>query len=147
MAVSQQSIEAHLRAYGAAQATLDAERTASLWGLPGMILGDDFVGALDSREEMARGLRGGHPLLRRLGLARVAHELVERVDLTDRLVRVRVRWLFFDTVGDLLTDGLYEYLLREDAEGLRVYVAIPLDEREKMADLLRRKGIDPAEAG
>lgn len=141
MTVPDARLDAFLTEYGSALATMDAARSAALWGVPGTLVSDAFAASLDSREAMAEGLRQSYPLYRRLGLARVDHELVQRADLTDALVRVRVRWLFYDTSGDFLTDSEYEYVLRDDVDGLHAYVAIALDEQQKMAELLTRKGI------
>jgi hypothetical protein len=56
VAISSEELEAHLRAYQDALSFFDAKRTAELWGIPGTIVSDTFVGALDSREAMAAGL-------------------------------------------------------------------------------------------
>lgn len=111
MAISSEELEAHLGAYQDALSSFDAKRTAELWGVPGTIVSDTFAGALDSREAMAAGLEQSYPLYQRLGLQHVEHETLDRVDLTDRLLLVQVRWLFYDASGQLLTDGHYEYLL------------------------------------
>jgi hypothetical protein len=140
--VSDEELEAHLRAYQDALSAFDAKRSAELWGVPGTIVSDMFVGSLDSREAMAAGLEQSYPLYQQLGLHHVAHQTLERVDLTDRLLRIRIRWLFYNAAGELLTDGHYEYLLRRDDEGLRTYVAVAIDEQEKLAELARRQGID-----
>ncbi|WP_431956747.1 hypothetical protein [Nocardia lijiangensis] len=57
-------------------------------------------------------------------------------------MRVRVRWHFYDEDGNLLTDGDYEYLLRRDEGRLHAYVAVAIDEREKLTQLAAAKGID-----
>jgi hypothetical protein len=142
VAISSEELEAHLRAYQDALSSFDAKRTAELWGIPGTSVSDTFVGALDSREVMAAGLEQSYPLYQRLGLHHVEHETLDRVDLTDRLLLVHVRWLFYDSGGDLLTDGHYEYLLRRDDDRLRTYVAVAIDEQEKLAELAQRQGID-----
>jgi hypothetical protein len=139
---SSEELEAHLRAYQDALSSYDAKRTAELWGVPGTIVSDTFVGALDSRAAMAAGLEQSYPIYQRLGLHHVEHQTLDRVDLTDRLLRVHVRWLFCDAAGELLTDGHYEYLLRRDDDGLRTYVAVAIDEQQKLAELAQRKGID-----
>jgi hypothetical protein len=139
---SSEELEAHLRAYQDALSSYDAKRTAELWGVPGTIVSDTFVGALDSRAAMAAGLEQSYPIYQRLGLHHVEHQTLDRVDLTDRLLRVHVRWLFYDAAGELLTDGHYEYLLRRDDDGLRTYVAVAIDEQQKLAELAQRKGID-----
>jgi hypothetical protein len=142
VAVSSEELEAHLRAYEQALSSFDAKRTAELWGIPGTIISDAFVGSLDSREAMAAGLEQSYPVYQRLGLHNVEHQTLHRVDLTDRLLLVQVRWLFYDSAGDLLTDGHYEYLLRQDDDMLRTYVAVAIDEQEKLAQLAQRQGID-----
>ncbi|WP_370616918.1 hypothetical protein [Mumia sp. Pv 4-285] len=139
-----------LTAYGDSLAAFDAERSAALWGTPGTIVSDTFAASLDSRQEMVEGLRQSYPLYRALGLVGVRFEVEEAVDLTDVLVRVRVRWLFDGEGGELLADSTYEYLLRRDADGLHAYVSVDIDAQEKLADLARRKGVDlspPPESG
>jgi hypothetical protein len=142
VATSSEELEAHLRAYQEALGSYDAKRTAELWGVPGTIISDAFVGSLDSREAMAAGLEQSYPIYQRLGLDHVEHQTLHRVDLTDRLLLVHVRWLFYDAAGELLTDGHYEYLLRHDDDGLRTYVAVAIDEQEKLTELAQRQGID-----
>ncbi|WP_280402852.1 hypothetical protein [Nocardia carnea] len=134
-------LEAFLDEYQSALSAFDPERTAALWGMPGTIVGDEFVGALYTREEMAQGLAQAHPLYQLLGLSRVDHTVLEYAELTRALVRVRVRWHFYDGDDALLTDSDYEYLLRRDDEGLRTYVAVTIDETEKLSRLAAERGI------
>ncbi|MGW5387074.1 hypothetical protein [Nocardia sp. NPDC003963] len=140
MAVREE-LDAFLDEYQSTLSAYDAERTAALWGTPGTILGDDFVGALHSREEMAQGLAQAHPIYQMLGLARVDHTVIEYAELTDALIRARVRWHFYDSDDALLTDSDYEYLLRRDDEGLRTYVAVAIDETEKLSRLAAGRGV------
>lgn len=144
--MTDQEIETFLATYGDGLGQYDAVGSAALWGMPGMIISDAFVGVLSSREEMAQRLSQAYPFYRRLGLARVSHTVLERADVTPHIIRLRVRWHFFASDDELLTDGDYEYTLRRDDDGLHVYVAISIDEAEKITDLARRKGIDLPEA-
>lgn len=134
--------EEFLTEYGSALATYDADASASMWGLPGTMITDNFVGSLDSRVQMSQGLAQAYPLYRKLGLSRVTHTLLERTDITARITRLRVRWHFFDKEEEHLVDGDYEYLLRRDDNGPQIYVAVAINEAEQMADLATRKGID-----
>ncbi|MFB8386011.1 hypothetical protein ACFC3F_02605 [Microbacterium sp. NPDC055910] len=147
MAVSDREIESFLNDYQDGLGTYDVARSVALWGVPGTILSDPFVGTVSSREEMAQGLEQSYPLYRQLGLKRVEHTLLERVDLTAAITRLRVRWHFYGAGDELLTDGDYEYLLRRDEEGLRMYVAVSIDEAEKIAELAARKGVELPDAG
>ena len=134
-------IELFLDEYQSTLSAFDAERTAALWGTPGTIVSDDFVGVLHSRDEMARGLAQAHPMYQMLGLSRVDHTLLEIAELTSVLARVRVRWNFYDGDDVLLTDSDYEYLLRCDDEGWRTYVAVAIDEAAKLARVAADRGI------
>ncbi|MET8799643.1 hypothetical protein ABZV91_25015 [Nocardia sp. NPDC004568] len=134
-------LESFLDEYQSTLSAYDAERTAALWGTPGTIVADDFVGALHSREEMAQGLAQAHPIYQTLGLARVDHTVVDYAELTGSLIRARVRWHFYDSDDALLTDSDYEYLLRRDDEGLRTYVAVAIDEAEKLARVAADRGV------
>ncbi|MGI5220884.1 nuclear transport factor 2 family protein [Nocardia sp. CA-290969] len=134
-------VEAFLDEYQSTLSAYDAERTAALWGTPGTIVSGEFVGALHSREEMAQGLTQAHPVYQSLGLSRVDHTLLEYAELTPVLARVRVRWHFYDGDDALLTDSDYEYLLRRDDDGWRTYVAVAIDEAEKLARLAADRGI------
>lgn len=133
----------YLQRYGSSLARRDAGESASLWGLPGMLIEAGGVAkALNSRDEVLAGLSPAYPIYERVGLARVEHTVIERADLTDALLRVRVRWHFLTADDEHLTDVDFEYTLRHDDVGLRIYVAIAIDVAEKMAELAFAKGID-----
>lgn len=134
-------IDEYLRNYEEAMEAYDAERLAALWGMPGTVVTDDFAGSLDSRAALVEALSQAHPFYRSLGLARVHHTLLELTDLTERLLRVRVRWHFSDVDGKPLTDSEYEYLLRRDDDGIHAYVAVSFDEQRKLAELAQRLGV------
>lgn len=59
---------------------MDAPATAALWGEPGMMITDDFIGTVATRDELAKGLAGSYIvgadfeyLLRRDGDGLLAH--------------------------------------------------------------------------
>ncbi|GAA4283434.1 hypothetical protein GCM10022261_09650 [Brevibacterium daeguense] len=141
------AVEQFLVQYESALSTFDAEGSAALWGVPGTMVTDDFVGTLHSREQLAQALEQSYPLYRALGLSRVTHTLLERVDVTPRIIRLRVRWHFFGEPDEHLADSDYEYLLRRDEDGLHAYVAVGIDETEQLLDLAARKGVDVTQFG
>ena len=128
--------------YAAALREFDADATARLWGLPGMIITDDFAGALESRADMAAGLATSYPLYRRLGLESAIPELRAVSALTDRISTVRVRWSYLDANDEVIVTTDYEYLVRDDADGLRVYLAVGIDEAEALQRAARMRGVD-----
>lgn len=139
--LSDERIEDFLTRYEEALGAYDAQASAALWGTPGMLISDEFAGALDSRDEMARGLASGYPLYRELGLDRVAHTVrgIERI--TGRIARVSLTWHFF-AGAEKLVDGEYQYLLRDDDDGLHAYVGVSIDEYAKLMALAAERGIE-----
>lgn len=143
MSIHTDRIEQYLARYAASLTEFDAEAAVELWSTPGMIADDRVSGVLDTREEMVAGLKQSYPLYRELGLASVGHELLDANELSDRLVLVKVRWLFRDAEGDLLTDATSYYLLRDDdAAGLQACVCVETDSAEHLQALAVERGID-----
>ncbi len=143
MSIHTDRIEQYLARYAASLTEFDAEAAVELWSTPGMIADDRVSGVLDTREEMVAGLKQSYPLYRELGLASVGHELLDANELSDRLVLVKVRWLFRDAEGELLTDANSYYLLRDDAAaGLQACVCVETDSAEHLQALAEERGID-----
>lgn len=143
MSIHTERVDEYLGRYAASLSDFDAEAAVELWSTPGMIADDRVSGVLDTREEMVMGLKQSYPLYRELGLASVGHELLEANDLSERLVLVKVRWLFRDAEGELLTDATSYYLLRdEDEAGLQACVCIETDSAEHLQALAEKRGID-----
>jgi hypothetical protein len=143
MTTSDDTISEYLTRYADSLTAFDAETAAGLWSTPGMIVNDRSSGVLDSRDAMVESLRQAYPIYHRLGLASVGFDLLERRDLSDRLVLVRVRWLFFDAGGAQLTDTDSYYLLRdEDEAGLQACVCVETDAAQKLQALAAERGVD-----
>ena len=142
MGIEEERLAEFFDAYAAALREFDADATAALWGLPGMIVTDDFAGALESRADMAAGLASSYPLYRMLGLESALPEIRAVSALTDRITTVRVRWSYLDADDEVIVTTDYEYLLRDDAEGLRVYLAVGIDESEALQRAARTRGVD-----
>lgn len=118
-----------LARYSASLGAMDAEATAELWGEPSMMLTDGFVGMLATRAELAAALAGAQPEYAARGLARATHTLLERTRLSERLLRVHVRWHFWQADGAHIDDADFEYLLRRDDDGLHAHAATLREDR------------------
>lgn len=142
MGIEEERLAEFFDAYAAALRAFDPEATARLWGLPGMVVTDDFAGALESRADMATGLSSSYPVYRRLGLESAVPEIRAVSALTDRISTVRVRWSYLDANDELIVKTDYEYLVRDDADGLHVYLAVGIDEAEALARAAAIRGIE-----
>ncbi|WP_022894194.1 hypothetical protein [Agromyces subbeticus] len=142
MGIEDWRLEEFFDVYAEAQRDFDADATARLWGLPGMVITDDFAGALESRADMATGLSSSFPLYRRLGFEGIVPELRAVSALTDVISMVRVRWSYLDGNDELIVTSDVEYLVRDDAEGLHVYLAVGIDEADALRRAAAARGVD-----
>ena len=142
MGIEEERIAEFFDAYAAALREFDAEATAELWGLPGMIVTDDFAGALESRADLSAAFEASYPLYRRLGLESAVPEIRSMTALTDVLSLVLVRWSYLDADDELIVTSDVEYLVRDDADGLRIYVAVGIDEAEALQRAAQTRGVD-----
>ena len=142
MGIEEERLAEFFDAYAAALRAFDAEATARLWGLPGMVVTDDFAGALESRADMAAGLSSSYPLYRRLGLESAVPEIRAVSALTELISTVRVRWSYLDASDEVIVKTDYEYLVRDDADGLHVYLAVGIDEAEALQRAAAARGIE-----
>ena len=142
MGIEESRLIGFFEAYAVTLGAFDAEATAGLWGLPGMIVTDDFAGALESRADMSAGLAASQQLYRVLGLASAVPEIRAVSALTDRISTVRVRWRYLDDDDIVIVTTDFEYLVRDDADGLHVYLAVGIDEAEALQRAARERGID-----
>lgn len=127
MSVERTALDRFFTLYGEALAGFDAEASAALWGEPGTILTDSFAGSLATRKEITQALVQSNQTYREHGLAGVGHELLDLSPVTEKIVRARVRWSFRDANDSVMGTSDYEYLLRDDPEGLHAYVAVGCD--------------------
>ncbi|HKH08425.1 MAG TPA: hypothetical protein VKA62_05685 [Agromyces sp.] len=142
MGIEEERLAEFFDAYAAALRDFDAEATARLWGLPGMVVTDDFAGALESRADMAAGLSSSYPLYRRLGLESAVPEIRAVSALTDVISLVRVRWSYLDASDELIVTTDYEYLVRDDADGVHIYLAVGIDEAEALQRAAAARGVE-----
>jgi hypothetical protein len=55
---------------------------------------------------------------------------------------VRVRWSYLDGDDEVIVTTDYEYLVRDDADGLHVYLAVGIDEAEALQRAAQTRGVD-----
>ena len=105
------------------------------------MISDNFAGALSSPDELTTGLSQAYEFYKQFDLAKVTYEFTKIEVVSEKLVRVRITWKFYDSKGTFLTDSDYVYLLRKENDSFKVYVVIPLDEEQKMQELIQKKNV------
>ena len=126
--------------FAAALVRRDAPGCADLWGDAAMIVADQFAATPTTRQELESFLAHAWPIYDYLDLARIDWQIVDRVELSESMTRIRVQFAFYDRAEAHLTDGQFEYLLRRDSAGLRCYVGVNIDAEPNLAGLARNRG-------
>ena len=103
----------------------DGEAAARLWSLPAVLVGDDLVEPVTSKEQLAKMFGGAKAQYNAIGITDTRGE-IERLEwLTDRIAVVHVRWPHLDAEGEEHGEESSSYLLRRDDDGrLKLHVAI-----------------------
>src|SRR4051812_46537734 len=109
-----EQLKAFFDQYGKATENFDVKAAISFYGFPCFMISDDFVGALSSPDELTIGLTQAQEFYRQFDLAKVTYEFTKIEAVSEKLVRVRITWQFFDSKGAFLTDSDYVYLLRKE---------------------------------
>ena len=142
MGIEEERLAEYFDEYAAALREFDADATAGLWGLPGMIVTDDIAAALESRADLSTALEASYPLYRRLGLESAVPEIRSMTALTELISMVRVRWSYLDGADEVIVTTDSEYLVRDDADGLHVYLAVGIDEADALQRAAQARGVD-----
>ena len=117
----------------------DARGMSVLYGYPCLVLTETYVGSQNSAEELRKILSRSHEFFRQFGMARATFKLIASELVTDRIIRARIRWNFFDRHREAICDTDYDYFLRQDEEGLRVYVVVSINEEQRIRELTEGK--------
>lgn len=136
-----EQLKAFFDQYGKATENFDVKTTVSFYGFPCFMISDDFAGALSSPDELTSGLVQAQAFYKQFDLAKVTYEFKKIEVVSEKLIRVRIIWEFYDSKGAFLTDSNYVYLLRKENDSFKVYVVIPLDEQQKIQELLQKKNV------
>ncbi len=128
-------LKAFFDQYGKALENYDVNTTVSFYGFPCFVISDDFVEALAIPQELNKSLTQIQEFYKQFDLVKVTHELTKTEIVSEKLVRVRVTWNYYDSKDNLLVDSDYVYLLRKDSDAYKIYVVIPFNEQQKMQEL------------
>ena len=140
-------IEVLVRRLADALQRRDEAAFAECFGRSATVVADLFEVVTTDHDEFAAGLAGDWPFHEFLDVTRVEACVVEQVPLTPAMCRVRVRFRFGDGQGRHLVSGDFEYLMRLDDVGWRVYVAVNVDAEPRLRALARARGWAPTRVG
>ena len=103
----------------------DGRAIARLWDVPALVIGDEAVHSVASREEVERFFSGAKDQYNEMGIVDTRPD-IKRLDwVTDKIAMVRVRWPWVDGQGRESGEETSTYVLRrEDDGGLKIRAVI-----------------------
>jgi hypothetical protein len=121
-------LEKLLDGYGRALATGDIEELVESYGFPCTTLTDDFVTTFTDADDLRSELQDAYESYVQLGMTDVRYDLLADERLTEKITRVRVRWLFLGADGAEVLRLHYEYTLRGEADPQRIHLIVAVNE-------------------
>lgn len=110
---------------GRAVTSGDGRAVAEMWEVPALVVGNDQVMVVNSREELVRFFGGAKEQYNAKGITDTRAEIVRLDWPTDRIAVVTVRWPYLDAKGTMRGSETSTYTLRrDDARKLRLRVAV-----------------------
>ena len=135
-----EDVETFLHEFARTLENRDERACSALWGRGGLVLADRFEAVADDPTQLQPFLAGAWPIYEFLDLQRVDHRVVEVVELTDSIVRVLVRYSFFDGADHHLVDGDFEYVLRREGDVLRCHIGVNISAEPNLMALAESRG-------
>lgn len=134
------SVEQFVRMFAKALASRDEQACSALWGEGSIVLADRFVALAETPQRLADFLAKAWPVYDFLDLESVVPLILKVTPVTDSIVRVLVRYSFYDQAGAHLVDGDFEYILKRYADELRCHVGINISAEPNLAELASSRG-------
>jgi hypothetical protein len=118
-------VERLLEDLGHAVTAGDGKGAAELWAMPAMVLGDQDVRSVSSREELARFFGNAKEEYTAQGVTGTRPEVRNLTWLTRELALVEVRWPYLTEDRHEKGEETSTYVLRRDESGvLKIQVAL-----------------------
>jgi hypothetical protein len=122
---SWQKVQSFLDEFSRGFTSGDGPAVAALWDTPALILSDQGVHAVSSRDELAAFFGGAKAQYTSQGVTDTRAEIIRLSWPTDQIAIVEVRWPYLDQAGRSHGHETSTYTLRRDDNGaLKLRVAV-----------------------
>lgn len=95
----------------------DGETVASLWEVPGFVIGNDEVVPVASKEQLAEFFGGAKGEYNERGITGTRADILDLERVGERVVIVAVRWPYLTAEGKTVGSESSDYTLRRDDSG------------------------------
>jgi hypothetical protein len=136
---SKQSINDFFDAYARALALYDSKGLANLFQVPCMMVSDDSVSNFTDAGRLEGFFNQGMNFYRQFGITDVRAQVWNKIELTSKVDKVKVKWDYLNDHGKLIYSCDYHYILREDKSGhLKIAVSVSVNEKQRMEEWVKQ---------
>lgn len=129
-------------AYAHALENHDTKLLAYHYHIPCTLMSDDNTTVFSEASKLEGLFNQGVVFYKQFGIVHARHTIWNKDIWTDKIIRVRVNWQYFDAQQQLVYDCDYHYVIREVKNGqLKIICSVSVNEKERMNEWMKLKQI------
>ena len=125
--------------YALALESYDAKKMTQFYALPCTFLSDEATDVFTQASNLEGLFNQGIGFYKQFGITNVRPDVWSKRAWTDRIVKVKLNWQYFDKNNQPVYNCDYQYVLRLDKnDNWKIEVAISINEKERMEEWMKK---------
>jgi hypothetical protein len=121
--------------YARSMEQFDSKAIANFYALPCIFINDDQSTAFTDASALEGMFNQGFTFYKQFGIANIRPEVWSKRAWTNRIVKVKVNWQYFDKDHMPVYDCEYQYILKLDKNNnLKIETAVALNEKQRIEE-------------
>lgn len=133
-------INSFFESYAQALENFDTKHMAQHYALPCTFLSDDSAEVFKDASKLEGLFNQGTGFYKQFGIAHARPDVWSKRQWSDRIVKARVLWQYFDKDKQPVYNCEYQYILRLDKhDKWKIEMSVSINEKENMEEWMKRK--------
>lgn len=121
--------------YARALESFDTKAMAQHYVLPCLFMSDESSTVFTEASKLEGLFNQGTGFYKQFGIAHARPEVWSKRAWTDKIIKCKVNWQYFDADNQPIYDCDYQYILKVDKQDrLKIEVSVSVNEKEKMQE-------------
>lgn len=126
--------------YASALESFDTKAMAQHYVLPCLFISDDNSTVFTEASKLEGLFNQGTGFYKQFGIAHARPEVWSKRAWTDKIIKAKVNWQYFDAENQPIYDCDYQYILKVDKQGkIKIEVSVSVNEKERMEEWKQRQ--------
>ena len=135
-----QKINEFFESYAHAFENYDTKLMAQHYNLPCTFLSNDAATVFSESSKLEGLFNQGSLFYKQFGITHVRPEIWSKRVWTDRIVKAKINWQYFDKDDHPVYNCDYNYVLRFDTnDELKIEISVAVNEKERMEEWLKKR--------